>query len=55
MRVLLSFILLTALQLVSVDHRQHVLAADPAGLRPTMGEFLGVNGHTVQFKPDLYG
>jgi hypothetical protein len=22
--------------------------------RPTMGEFMGVNGHTIQFKPDLY-
>jgi hypothetical protein len=22
--------------------------------RPLMGDFLGVNGHTVQFKPDLY-
>jgi hypothetical protein len=55
MRCSLPFILLTALQLVSVDVRQHLLAADPASLRPTMGEFLGVNGHTIQFKPDLYG
>jgi len=23
-------------------------------LRPTMGEFMGINGHTVQFKPVLY-
>lgn len=22
--------------------------------RPTMGEFMGINGHTVQFKPELY-
>ncbi|HZE96679.1 MAG TPA: hypothetical protein VE981_06620 [Planctomycetota bacterium] len=22
--------------------------------RPRMGEFMGINGHTVQFKPDLY-
>jgi len=27
-------------------------AAEP--VRPTMGEFIGVNGHTVQFKPELY-
>jgi hypothetical protein len=27
-------------------------AGEPA--RPTMGEFVGVNGHTVQFKPELY-
>ncbi len=27
-------------------------AQDP---RPTMAEFMGVNGHTVQFKPALYG
>jgi len=27
-------------------------AAEPA--RPTMAEFIGVNGHTVQFKPELY-
>lgn len=31
-----------------------LLAADPAGIRPTMGEFMGVNGHTIQFKPELY-
>ena len=29
-------------------------AAEPAPLHPTMGDFMGVNGHTVQFKPDLY-
>ena len=27
-------------------------SAEPA--RPTMGEFIGVNGHTVTFKPELY-
>jgi hypothetical protein len=27
-------------------------ATEPA--RPTLGEFIGVNGHTVQFKPELY-
>jgi hypothetical protein len=26
---------------------------DPAP-RPVMGEFMGINGHTIQFKPDLY-
>jgi hypothetical protein len=26
---------------------------DPAP-RPVMGEFIGINGHTIQFKPDLY-
>lgn len=35
-----------------------VLLASPAPqdppARPTMGEFMGINGHTVQFKPDLY-
>ncbi len=31
-----------------------VTAEEPAGLRPLMREFMGVNGHTVQFKPDLY-
>lgn len=55
MRVRLPFILLTALQLDFVGDRQQLLAADPASLRPTIGEFLGVNGHTIQFKPDLYG
>jgi hypothetical protein len=29
----------------------HVLAAEA---RPVMREFIGLNGHTVQFKPDLY-
>ena len=22
--------------------------------RPLMGDFIGINGHTVQFKPELY-
>jgi serine/threonine-protein kinase ATR len=29
-------------------------ATAPAGPRPTMAEFMGLNVHTVQFKPDLY-
>jgi hypothetical protein len=28
--------------------------AEEAKLRPLMREFLGINGHTVQFKPELY-
>src|SRR5258706_14905394 len=28
------------------------LHAEP--LRPLMRDFIGINGHTVQFKPDLY-
>lgn len=31
-----------------------LVAAEPAHQRPTMGDFMGVNGHTIQFKPDLY-
>ena len=34
-----------------------LLAAVPAGeppARPLMGEFMGINGHTIQFKPELY-
>ena len=31
-----------------------VLAADPPAPRPTMSEFLGLNAHTIQFKPTLY-
>jgi len=31
-----------------------VVAEEPSVLRPLMREFMGVNGHTVQFKPDLY-
>src|SRR4051812_31460836 len=35
-----------------------VSAAAPAGgqenNRPVMGDFMGINGHTVQFKPSLY-
>lgn len=30
-----------------------LMAQDPTP-RPVMGEFIGVNGHTVQFKPELY-
>jgi len=30
-----------------------LLAQEPTP-RPVMGEFMGVNGHTVQFKPELY-
>ena len=55
MRVRLSLILLTTLQLAFVEDRQQLLAADPASPRPTMGEFIGANGHTIQFKPELYG
>ena len=29
-------------------------ATSPHRLRPAMGEFIGLNVHTVQFKPDLY-
>jgi hypothetical protein len=31
-----------------------LLAAEPAHKRPTMAEFMGINGHTIQFKPELY-
>lgn len=30
------------------------LIASPAGEKPTMEEFMGINGHTVKFKPELY-
>jgi len=30
------------------------IAAEPQAVRPTMAEFMGVNGHTVLFKPELY-
>jgi len=30
-----------------------LLSQDPAS-RPAMGDFMGVNGHTIQFKPELY-
>src|SRR4029453_5229258 len=30
-----------------------LMAQDPTP-RPVMGEFMGVNGHTIQFKPELY-
>jgi hypothetical protein len=31
-----------------------VLAMQETPSRPVMGDFMGVNGHTVQFKPELY-
>jgi hypothetical protein len=31
-----------------------LFAVEPSTPRPVMSEFIGVNGHTVQFKPDLY-
>jgi hypothetical protein len=30
------------------------LAADPAPQKPLFREFMGLNGHTIQFKPELY-
>ena len=30
-----------------------LLTQEPAP-KPVMGDFMGVNGHTVQFKPELY-
>jgi hypothetical protein len=30
------------------------VAAELSELRPKMGEFIGINGHTVLFKPELY-
>src|SRR5215217_6458834 len=31
-----------------------VWAEDSLSVRPLMRDFLGINGHTVQFKPELY-
>src|SRR5436189_4086010 len=31
-----------------------VLVASGGETRPLMRNFIGINGHTVQFKPDLY-
>jgi hypothetical protein len=33
---------------------QPALAADAGQTRPLMRDFIGINGHTVQFKPELY-
>src|ERR1035437_1711558 len=34
--------------------RMGVFLADAGETRPLMRDFIGINGHTVQFKPDLY-
>jgi hypothetical protein len=53
MRHLLPFMLSAQIfAACSAGHRS-LSAAEPAA-RPVMGEFLGVNGHTVQFRPNLY-
>jgi hypothetical protein len=44
--------LITRAALVLVASALPLLAAEPR--RPLMREFIGVNGHTVQFKPELY-
>lgn len=48
------FALLAALPLSGSDEPSHLVAAEPPPVRPVLGEFMGVNGHTVQFKPELY-
>lgn len=54
MRPFLNILALTAVMLIGAGS-QSLLATEPASVRPLMGEFLGVNGHTIQFRPTLYG
>jgi serine/threonine-protein kinase ATR len=42
------------LLLISASGPQRLSAAEPPAPRPLMKDFLGVNGHTVQFRPELY-
>lgn len=48
----LSRFVLVSLALCAIS--LSLTAAEPELPRPTMGDFMGVNGHTVQFKPELY-
>ncbi len=54
MRCLPRLMIVTAIQLVLWIGNQVLIANEPSAARPLMREFLGVNGHTVQFQPALY-
>jgi hypothetical protein len=54
MRWLSILILVLVIPLVSAGGPATVVAREPAVSRPLVREFTGVNGHTVQFKPDPY-
>src|SRR5688500_2097569 len=40
--------------LLALGLATHAHAAGQPAPRPLMSEFMGINGHTVQFKPELY-
>ncbi|HEY3965560.1 MAG TPA: hypothetical protein VGM05_13470 [Planctomycetaceae bacterium] len=54
MRRLAMFLLLSPVPLACLIGLPSATGADPADQRPLMREFIGVNGHTVQFRPALY-
>ena len=47
-------ILILVILLLPAAGSMALTAEEPAVLPPLMREFMGVNGHTVQFKPGLY-
>jgi hypothetical protein len=54
MRCLALPILMLSVQFTVFDRVRSLVAAETAVQRPVMSELIGVNGHTVQFKPELY-
>src|SRR5437016_1803501 len=50
----LCFVALSGIYAAAADPAPASPSATAAPPRPTMGEFMGLNVHTVQFKPELY-
>lgn len=54
MRCLALPVLVLSVPFAMIDGVRTLIAAEGRSPRPVMSEFIGVNGHTVQFKPELY-
>ncbi len=53
-RALLRLMVMFTIAVASLGGLPVAFAAEPAASRPLMHDFIGVNGHTIQFKPELY-
>src|SRR5438128_4889539 len=52
--ITLCVLALSGVPAIGEDRAPASPATSAERLRPTMGEFMGLNVHTIQFKPDLY-
>ncbi len=50
----IAVVILSSLCASQLVPTARIVRAADAAVRPTMAEFMGINGHTIQFRPELY-